>query len=134
MKNAKSSMLPLRLLLLYILLISLVPTITFWLDFGNLEESGADQNWLLFWSLILSVPLFIGGILTVKSFRRIWILGSIFLTFAVFHLSTTALLYFSSGFISSPAEYNLAPLYFLRFALVTAIPFVALYLSWRFWP
>ena len=53
----QQSLFPLRLILLYALLIGLEPTIDFWLDFSNLEAT--EENWdtHLVFSVIVSIPL-----------------------------------------------------------------------------
>ena len=132
--SAKASKLPLRLLLLYVLWVCATPSLVFWSDFGNIEESIADWNWILGWSLILSVPLFVAGIIAALNFRRIWILASVYMAFAVFHIYTTTELYFSSGFIDEPSEYALDPIGFLQGMVIFAVPLLAIYLAWRFWP
>lgn len=130
---AKASKLPLRLLLIYVLFICSAPTVMVWMDFDSVESAIEDWNWELGWSLILSIPLFICGLLAAINFRKIQILAAIFLLFASIHIFSTAEMYYSTGF-DTRFDIDLSPLYFLRFALIVAIPFLLVYLFWRFWP
>jgi len=133
--NKSASLFSAKLLMLYIASYCLIPTIFFLLDFGNLEETEACWNSDLELSLILCLPLLSAVLFAVWHFRKMPVIASAVILIGLFHIGSTLRWYFSeNGFVQSfePASINFAGL--IVTALIWAIPFATVYLTWRFWP
>jgi len=132
----QQSLVPLRLLLLYAFCIGLLPTIGFWLDFGNLEaeEEGWDSDPVF--SVIVSVPLVVASWIALRNIKRLPILALLLTLFTAFHLWSTYSLC-KMGFLGTPySDPGLSTDAFKGYAEtfgLWAIPFLTAYLLWFFW-
>jgi len=139
MKDLKenSYLFPLRLLLLYVLSVGVLPTIDFWLDFGDMEATEEGWDTILVFSVIVSVPLVAASWAGIRNLKRLPILAVLLTLFTAFHLCTTGLLC-ADGFLGEPySDSGLSAYAFERYAetfAIFAMPFIAIYIAWRFWP
>jgi len=137
-EDIHSSIFPLKLLIAYVVSYCLLPTIAFLADFGDLEGEEETWNADLELSLILCLPLLWVIISAVWHFRRMPIFAVIVILIAMLHIGDTLGWYFSDdGFINGfPPGFELSysPLGCLITAMVWAVPFIVIYLVWRFWP
>jgi hypothetical protein len=129
------SIFPLKLLMAYVVFVSLNHLI-FAIKISDSDNIGRWENvwnWTLGWSLVLCVPLF--GVITsaLWHFRKMPVFAVIMILAALWHIGTTLWFYICFGF---DPRFNTdpQPLYFFRAALICAVPFVVVYLVWRFWP
>jgi len=90
-------------------------------------------NGILGRSLLLSIPL-LGVILSaIWLFRKMPIFAVVMILLALSSIGTASWLYFTIGF-DPRFDLDLQPHYFLRGALIFAVPFILTYFAWRFWP
>jgi hypothetical protein len=133
--NHHSSIFPLKLLMVYVVFVSLDHLI-FAIQISDPDYIGRWEdvwNWTLCWCLVLCIPLF-GVILSaIWCFRRMPVFAVIMILVALWPIGTTLWFYICFGF-DPQFDINLQPLHFLRGALVFAVPFIIIYLIWRFWP
>jgi hypothetical protein len=127
-----------RLLVLYILCVSSFPTFVVYSDFGSIESSIEDWNWVLGWSFILIGPLLGALYLALRNFRRMPFLALLTCASVGFHIYTTVYDYgFYPRFVPDMdpgTPISLCVPCYLRGGAIIALPFVALYLLWKFWP
>ena len=129
----RDSVFPVKLLMAYIVSFSLLLTIGFWIDFGDLEQEIEGWNSTLEFSLILCIPLLWVIYAALRYSRRMPIFAAIMALLALWHVGITLIDYWQEGF-DDRFDLDLQLLNCLIAALVWAIPFVAIYLIWRFWP
>ena len=136
-KGIQSSIFLVKLLMAYVVTFCLLPIIAFIADLGDLESEEECWNSDLELSLILCLPLFCVIIAAFCHFRRMPILAVITVLIALFHIFDTLGWYFSdAGFLKNfpPGfEVDLSFLNISILALTWAVPFVVIYLVWRFW-
>jgi hypothetical protein len=130
------SLFPLRLFLLYSLWLGLIPTIGFWIDFGNIEAT--EENWdsSVVFSVIVSVPLVTASWIAIRNFSQVPILTAMLAFFTVFHLWGTACSC-KCGLLGEPySDPGLSRDAFVRYFEIFGIqatPFLIAYLVWCFW-
>jgi drug/metabolite transporter (DMT)-like permease len=129
---------PVRLLISYLLLISSIPTLFVLSDFDNLEATEEDWNYVLGWSYLLIGPVLAALYLALRNFRRMPVLAIFTALFALFHIGTTIADYgFYPQFVPDMdpgTPPNLGICGYLLSSFIIAIPFLAVYLIWKFWP
>jgi len=133
--NIHSSIFPLKLLMAYVVAVSLEHLI-FAIQISDPDYIGRwvdVWNGILGWCLVLCIPLFGVIISAIWYFRRMPVFAVVMILAALWPIGTTLWFYIIFGF-DSRFDINLHPLYFLSGALVFAVPFVVIYLLWRFWP
>jgi hypothetical protein len=131
--NNQGSIFPTKLLMAYIVSFCLLPTITFWLDFGDLEGEEEGWNSVLELSLIFCIPLLWVIYAALRYSRRMPVYAVIMSLIAVWLVAITLLDYYQEGF-DDEFTLDLQLLNSLVAALIWAVPFVVSYLTWRFWP
>jgi len=127
-------MFPLKLLIAYVVSFSLWPTLVFFAEESDnqrliIEAWNADLEFCL----ILCIPLLWVIIAAVWHFRRMPVFAVIMILIAMWHIGDTLALYFSASF-NPESTFDLQILNCLIAALIWAVPFVVIYLVWRFWP
>jgi len=133
--DIQSSLFPVKLLMAYVVCVSLCQLI-FAIQISDSDNIGRWEdvwNGVLGRCLVLCIPL-LGVILSaIWCFRRMPVFAVILILAALGHIGTTLWFYICFGF-DPRFNINLQPLYFLRGALVFAVPFIVIYLVWFFWP
>jgi hypothetical protein len=133
-EGIQGSVFPVKLLMAYVISVSLDHLI-FTIQISDPDYIGRwvdVWNWTLGWGLILCVPL-LGVILSaIWYFRRMPIFAVVMILVALWPMGTALWFYFITGF-DPRFDLNMQPLNFLRGSIVFAIPFVVVYLAWRFW-
>jgi hypothetical protein len=132
-KPSLASLFPIKLLMAYIYAVSLFPFLDYLTVWDNCEAFAESQNLWLLWDIILCVPFLPVVFLAIRHFRQMPFFAG-FMIFATYWQMTDALMcYLGSGF-RPDFDFNLDPLGFLLILVIFAIPFIAIYLIWRFWP
>jgi hypothetical protein len=131
--GVRGSVFPLKLFLIYILCLKVFPWFLMLSIADNCEEWTEAYNWYFGWSLVLSGPLFIATTWSLLRFRKMPIFGGVFSLISLWLVVGTINSYFYDGF-DPRMEINWSVDLFVRAAMVFAIPFLAVYLGWRFWP
>ena len=90
-ENHQNPVFPLKLLMAYIVSISLIPTIQRFLDFDSIERSIEDINWDLGWSLVLCAPLILVIFIATRYFRRMPLFAGFVVILALWHIVSTLL-------------------------------------------
>jgi hypothetical protein len=99
-----------------------------WVDFGNMEATEEDWNWVTIWSFVLCIPLAAICGLVVANFRRIPILAIGVLLFSVFHFWTT----FAENLLPPPySDFDLGIPEFSKTLVIFALPFILVFFVWR---
>ena len=132
--NHHGSIFPLKLLMAYVVCISLYQLI-FAIQISDSDYIGRWEdvwNWVLGRCFVLCIPLFWVMFSAIWCFRGMPVFAVIMILAALWHIGTTLWFYICFGF-DPRFNINLQPLYFLRGALVFAVPFVVIYLVWFFW-
>ena len=127
------SIFPLKLLLTYVTVITLIPIFQIWLDFDSIERDVEDRNWELAWRLILLIPVLGVGYFASRNFRRMPFFAGMIILIALLNATATLCGYLGDGF-DQRLDIELQPLAFLRGSLILAIPFLVIYLVCLFWP
>jgi uncharacterized membrane protein (DUF485 family) len=126
-----------RLLILYILCVSSFPTLIAFSIWDNCEAFVENWNWVMGWSFILLGPLLSALYLACRNFKRMPFVALITGLLVSFHVISTLLSYgFYPQFdprMDPGTPIDLDVLYYLRAAVVVALPFIVVYLLWRFW-
>jgi len=142
-KGNADSKFPVRLLIVYLLCITSLPTLTVMGDFNNLEATEEEWNWVIGWSYLLIGPLLAALYLAFRNFRRMPVLAIVTALFALFHVATTISDYgfipkyvpdVRFGFDESTGAVDLSISSYLQFSATLAIPFLIVNFLWRFWP
>jgi hypothetical protein len=132
---------PVRLLLVYLVILASIPTLIVISDFGNIEETEEEWDWVIGWSYLLIGPSLAASYLGLRNFRRMPVLAVFATLFALFHVGTTLLDYgfyprymqdCRFGYDEASGTVDLDVLYFLRAAAILAAPFLAIYFIWKF--
>ena len=130
------SLFPIKLLVIYLVVISLLPTFFMLWDLGNVEESTELWNPILALSLILCTPLLFVISLSIWYFRRMPYFASIFTAWSILIIAETVGSYYGQGFDSrfdvDLSRINLIGLFGCFFCI--GLPFILTYFIWRFWP
>jgi hypothetical protein len=132
-RGTHSSIFPVKLLMAYIVSFCLLPTITFWLDFGDQEGEIEGWNSVLELSLIFCVPLLWVIYVALRYSRRMPVYAVVMALIALWLVVITLIDYYQQGF-DNRLDLDLQLLNCLIAALVWVVPFVVTYLVWRFWP
>jgi hypothetical protein len=141
--DAAFSKLPVRLLIVYLLCITSIPTLVVMGDWDNLEATEEEWNWVIGWSYLLLGPVFAALYLVLRNFRRMPVLAVFTALFALFHVITTISDYgfiprfvpdVRFGFDESTGTVALSIISYLLFSLVLAAPFLIVYFLCKFWP
>jgi hypothetical protein len=134
---------PVRLLIFYLLCIVSIPTLVVMSDFGSLEATEEEWNWVIGWSYLLIGPVLAALYLALRNFRYMPVLAIFTALCALFHVITTILEFglvpqyvpdFRFGFDESTGTVDLDIFSYLRFSVMLTVPFLIVYFLWRFWP
>lgn len=136
-KSAANPLFPLRLLLLYALVVGLLPTIVVWGDLGNFEATEEDWDHVLVFSVLVAVPLVVASWVGIRNVKRLPLLAVVLTLFTAFHLWSTGL-ECMQGLMGDPySDPGLSTDAFVGYAKILgvfSVPFLVAYLIWRFWP
>jgi hypothetical protein len=141
--DTTDSKFPVRLLIFYLLCIASIPTLVVMSDFGNLEATEEEWNWVIGWSYLLIGPVLAALYLAMRNFRHMPVLAIFTALFALFHVVTTISGYglipryvpdFRFGFDEDTGRVDLSIVSYLKFSIMVAVPFLIVYFLWRFWP
>jgi len=128
----QSSIFPVKLLMAYVVSFSLLFTISVFAE-DNQGREIEGWNAELEFSLVLCVPLLWLIYSALRHSRRMPVFAVIMALIALWHVIVTLIEYCQMGF-DPRFDLDLALLNCLIAALVWGVPFVVIYLVWRFWP
>ncbi len=130
--NKRNSLSPIKLLMAYVVSISLIPITISFMDFGNNEAFFEDWNVVLGWSIALCVPLVAAVFAAAWHFKKMPVVATLMILFAAWHVCFTLIDWNQDGF-DTRVDVDLEPLSFAINLFVFAIPFLLVYLGWSVW-